>query len=62
MIYAILLAAGTGTRLRQKQIKPLVLIKQKPVFLYTVDTFLKQSKINRIFLVVNPKYTNQYKK
>jgi 2-C-methyl-D-erythritol 4-phosphate cytidylyltransferase len=61
MNYGIILAAGNGTRLEIKNpIKPLVLIKSKPLFYHSLSTFLNNKQINEIVLVVNQKYHNAY--
>jgi 2-C-methyl-D-erythritol 4-phosphate cytidylyltransferase len=61
MNYGIILAAGNGTRLELKNpIKPLVIIKSKPLFCHALFTFLKNKLIHEIVLVVNKKYHKAY--
>ncbi|MDR0675222.1 MAG: 2-C-methyl-D-erythritol 4-phosphate cytidylyltransferase [Mycoplasmataceae bacterium] len=60
MTYGIILAAGIGERFKKTPIKPLFLIKGKPLFLYTVDTFLDSQRIDKILLVINQKFKKQF--
>jgi 2-C-methyl-D-erythritol 4-phosphate cytidylyltransferase len=62
MTYAIILAAGFGSRFVKQPIKPLFVINKKPIFLHSVLTFLKNKNIDKILLVVNKDYENLYKK
>jgi 2-C-methyl-D-erythritol 4-phosphate cytidylyltransferase len=63
MNYGIILAAGNGVRLGIKDpIKPLVLVKNKPIFLHSLIVFTQNKNIDEIVLVVNKKYHNQYLK
>jgi 2-C-methyl-D-erythritol 4-phosphate cytidylyltransferase len=61
MNYGIILAAGNGKRLEIKNpIKPLVIIKSKPLFYHSLSTFLNNKRVNEIVLVVNHKYRKAY--
>jgi 2-C-methyl-D-erythritol 4-phosphate cytidylyltransferase len=62
MVYGIILAAGIGERFKKTPIKPLFCIKNKPMFLYALDTFLKTKKIDKILLVINDQYKQQFQK
>lgn len=53
MVYALILAAGSGKRMKTKQKKQFYKIKNKPVFLYSIDNFLKIKKINKIYINFN---------
>jgi 2-C-methyl-D-erythritol 4-phosphate cytidylyltransferase len=61
MTYAIILSAGNGMRLNHSQIKPLVLINKKPLFLYTVRTFIKQNNIDQVILVIEQQHEASYR-
>jgi 2-C-methyl-D-erythritol 4-phosphate cytidylyltransferase len=62
MVYAIILAAGSGERFNKSPIKPLFLIKHKPLFLHSLDTFLSSNKIDQILLVINKKHQSSFSK
>jgi len=52
-VQAIIVAAGLGTRLNSKIPKPLVMLKGKPIFVYTLEIFEKSSLVDSIILVVH---------
>ena len=55
-IQAILPAAGTGSRLKIKQDKPLVLLNGKPLFIYALLAIEKVPQVNSVILVANKKH------
>ena len=58
MVYALILAAGSGKRMKTKQKKQFFKINNKPVFLYSIDNFLKIKKISKIYINFNKSDTN----
>lgn len=50
--YAIIVAGGTGTRMGASIPKQFLLIQEKPVLYYTIDTFLKSFPDLKIILVL----------
>lgn len=55
MVYSVILAAGIGSRMKSKIKKQFMLLKNKPVFYYSVEKFLKIKNINKTILVINDK-------
>ena len=53
MIYGIILAAGSGSRMKTKDKKQFIKINNKPILFYSIDKFLKVKKINRLIIVIN---------
>ena len=53
MIYGIILAAGSGSRMKIKQKKQFLVINNKPVIEYSIDKFLSIKKINKTIIVIN---------
>ena len=53
MIYGIILAAGSGSRMKTKDKKQFIKINNKPILLYSIDKFLKVKKINRLIILIN---------
>ena len=53
MIYGIILAAGSGNRMKTKDKKQFIKINNKPILFYSIDKFLKVKKINRLIIVIN---------
>ncbi len=54
MNIAIILASGKGTRLKNKNIeKQFISIRNKPIFLHTLQKFLDNKNIDKIVLVIN---------
>ena len=53
MVYALILIAGSGKRFDEKVSKNLLLVNNKPLFIYPVETCFKNSNIDKIILVVN---------
>ena len=54
MFDVVLLMAGRGTRTGLDYNKVLYKINNKPIFRYSLDTFLEIEECNRIVLVINP--------
>jgi len=50
--YAVIVAGGTGTRMKSSIPKQFLLLKNKPVLFYTLDTFLNAYDDLRIILVL----------
>ncbi|OGI05966.1 MAG: hypothetical protein A2Y40_04260 [Candidatus Margulisbacteria bacterium GWF2_35_9] len=57
---AIILASGEGSRFGGSSSKQLAKLKDKTVVEYTLDAFEKNSNINEIILVINPKYRKEF--
>ena len=53
MVYALILIAGSGKRFDEKVSKNLLLVNNKPLFIYPIETCFKNSNIDKIILVVN---------
>lgn len=54
MVYAELLSGGNGTRFGNKVIpKQYIVIKGKPIFIYTLETLAKNEKIDKIIVCCN---------
>lgn len=53
MIYGIILAAGSGSRMKTKDKKQFIKINNKPILFYSIDKFLKVKKINKLIIVIN---------
>lgn len=60
-LYAIILAAGSGTRLKAKKPKAFVKINKQEIFKYSLETFLSIKKFKKIVLVVPPKFKRNIK-
>lgn len=50
---AVLLMAGSGSRLNSKEPKQFIEVNQKPLFIYTLEKFISVKDIHQIILVVN---------
>ena len=50
MIYAMILAAGNGTRMKSKLPKQYLLLKNKAIFIYSLEQFLANKKIDKIII------------
>ncbi len=54
MNVAILLAGGTGSRIKSSKIpKQFIEINNKPIFIYTLETFINNKNVNKIILCCN---------
>lgn len=53
MIYGVILAAGSGKRMKTKVKKQYLLIKNKPIFLYSIEKFINSKAFDHIILVLN---------
>ena len=62
MNIAVILISGKGTRLGSEKPKQFLLINNRPLFMYSVETFYKNKKIDRILIVTNKEYVNEVKK
>ena len=58
MIYGIILAGGKGTRMGTAIPKQYLNLKEKPIIIWTIDTFLKSKLFNVIYLAVNDNWKN----
>lgn len=62
MTFGILLAAGAGTRMNNKnQIKSLIKYNDQFLFTYSLNIFLKNKNIDFVYFVVNPDYISFFK-
>lgn len=53
MLYAIVLAAGSGNRMKSKEKKQFIKLKNKPVIYYSIDKLLSINSIDNIVLVIS---------
>lgn len=58
MTYGIILAAGQGSRMKTKEKKQFVKIRNKPVLFYSVDKFLSIKDIKKLIVVINNDKSN----
>jgi 2-C-methyl-D-erythritol 4-phosphate cytidylyltransferase len=61
MNYAIILAAGNGSRTQNKKIKSVINIGNRPLFSYVLETFCKHKLIDKVILVINPQKQKLFK-
>lgn len=61
MNVALVLAAGSGTRMEINQPKQFVIVNGKPLFIYSVETFQNNPKIDAIVIVTQGPYVEQVK-
>lgn len=59
MNIALVLAAGSGTRMNNEQPKQFILVNGKPLFLYSVETFQNNENIDAIVIATNKEYIEQ---
>ena len=59
---AIILMAGSSTRYKKCKNKNLEIIKNKPVFMYSIEKFYDNKNIEKIYLVLQEKDKNKVKK
>ena len=61
MNIALVLAAGSGTRMNNEQPKQFILVNGKPLFLYSVETFQNNENIDAIVIATNKEFIEQVK-
>lgn len=61
MNIALILAAGSGTRMNSELPKQFVVVNNKPLFLYSVETFQNNSDIDMIVIATNEQYISRVK-
>lgn len=59
MNIAILLTAGSGTRMKNALPKQFIEVDNKPIFIYTIEKFI-MNEIDKIFLVINDSFKDLY--
>lgn len=60
MNYAIVLTGGNGKRIHSSMPKQFIKIKNKELFLYSLETFLSCEAIKKVYLVINKEYEKEY--
>ena len=58
MTYGVILAAGQGSRMKTKDKKQFIKIRNKPVLFYSIDKFLSINNIKKIIVVINNDKSN----
>ena len=53
MLYGIILAAGSGKRMKTKEKKQFMSISNKPILYYSIEKFFKINKFDVIIVVIN---------
>src|SRR3989338_11657786 len=61
-VQAIIPAAGSGIRFRSSTLKPLVLLKNKPVIVHTLQAFERSSSVSSVIVVVPKDFISAYNK
>ena len=61
MNIALVLAAGSGTRMNNDQPKQFMMVNNKPLFLYSVEAFQNNKDIDAIVIATNKEYIEQVK-
>ena len=61
MNIALILAAGSGTRMNSELPKQFVVVNNKPLFLYSVETFQNNPDIDMIVIATNEQYISRVK-
>ncbi len=59
--YAIIVAGGTGTRMKDEVPKQFILLNGKPVILYSIEAFYLYDPSVQIVLVIHPDYLSLWK-
>lgn len=54
MVYGVILAAGVGKRMGLDVPKQYVEIEGKPIIIYTIEAFISNSNIDKIYVAVSP--------
>ena len=62
MIYAIILAGGVGNRFQDDLPKQFHMLKDKPVFIHTIENFINYPEEIKIVLTINENYIEYTKK
>ncbi len=60
--YGIILASGSGSRFGSEIPKQFMMLDNKTILEYSIDTFENSDSINEIILIVTPSYLNEVKK
>ena len=60
--YAIIVAGGTGSRMKGEIPKQFMLLNGKPVILYSIEAFYSYDPSVQIILVIHPSYLSLWKK
>ena len=58
MTYGVILAAGSGKRMKTKEKKQFISINNKPILYYSLEKFLKIRKFDVIIIVINKEDEN----
>lgn len=61
-VQAIIPAAGTGTRLKTKQSKPLILLNGRPLFIYAMQAMEECPAVASVIVAANENYLNVFEK
>lgn len=61
MNIALVLAAGSGTRMKNNQPKQFLLVNEKPLFLYSVEAFQNNKRIDMVLIATNKECVEQVK-
>lgn len=63
MIYAIILAGGSGTRMGNQGIpKQFLTIQDKPIVIHTLENYINMDSINKIIIVCHKQYCEYMEK
>lgn len=58
MITALIIAGGVGKRMGQEIPKQFIMVEEKPIIIYTLESFQKHPLIDRILVVCKRLGTN----
>ncbi|MGL4948560.1 MAG: 2-C-methyl-D-erythritol 4-phosphate cytidylyltransferase [Mycoplasma sp.] len=61
MNIAIILAGGFGTRIKSEIPKQFIEIKNKPIIVYTIETFLSSNQIDKVIITCNSSWITHLK-
>ncbi|MGM0608393.1 MAG: 2-C-methyl-D-erythritol 4-phosphate cytidylyltransferase [Candidatus Muiribacteriota bacterium] len=61
MNIAVVLAGGSGRRMKMNGSKQLLPLENKPVFMHSVELFVQMGDINHIVVVYNPEFEKEFK-
>ncbi|MBL7765477.1 MAG: 2-C-methyl-D-erythritol 4-phosphate cytidylyltransferase [Chitinophagaceae bacterium] len=59
MLYAIIVAGGSGTRMKSDRPKQFLMLGDKPIYYYSVECFLNTFPDLQLILVLPPAYLNE---